>query len=1053
MQLTSIWASALVLWVVTHFWLLPISRDQWRASSLHQKVARAATLVLLEKIRDLSFVAATTMAAIMLLVLSLDVLAVGSITASRTAIVAITGFHTVLADWVDEYRNVIGILGLLGAALALLLIGRHARARITDAWAAKSDEVRVRLLNDPSALEGLRADPELGPSIDRIDLLTRELHDHLEAAARGEMSENRLEGARQRAHLAFDLLVVDLAARELDIDTALATRAPTERREPSSFLGRVARILAGDRLGRDLGLIRKPLSRLVTALLVVSLVGWSAEPLANSSRLAINNLAVNLLDKEAERDLAATVAELDWPELPEDRGEEAGIEEDAERVSTAARIVARAVVSELLGAKAFGANGPPLAKAELVRAALNGKTLYVDDSPRLEAELRKTIAQEVALAGTEPIDQLRRHVEAEVRSDLEGLSKTNPSGFRRWVDALERYDGAVRSPLDAQGMLMGHLLEEAVGSVDTRPATELGRQVQAILQDVGKEALETWLGSYAKAWLNGALIDAARPSVIESVSAHRFQTSARVEGIFDRLTTKAGTGWVAPADWRAMEDRATELADLVARQPDFAGRHGVRDALSGYDNHFPPSTPPAEEGGGGSGGGGGTPSPRTGPSSDGRSFAQARATSVRMAARSSISRGVLIGHDHEAVGITLTDIRWSLRPGAPEGPTMLALAVNAGGDWRDIGVFRAGVANQALRYAADGRVVAATILPGDGVIIRRVIHLHPVLADTPLGCRMVEADRIIDTITGPAEGGDAAARTCDDRLYASSLVGAASFVLAHSNHDGPQRCESQGAVELCRNPPPAPWPSQSLAAQIDEFLAGKRTQQPGSTHLIDGVRDCIGTSAISTQCLCGVVPSIRRQEAVWHIRDHTSQVREREAKLDAGWAWLQPSADHLGHLDFWLHITVAQERRDSYGRFRTDQTTEDAIDFPQDQIAALRDRISLELRDRPTRFANSRSIGDFMGPIEEFVLLQRLFRATLSGRFGDHFPLEKLIALERETRRFVPPQATIRWEVDKDVNRFSNALKAVSSDTAKAALLEPESRMDRHAPLCDPVSR
>ena len=62
--------------------------------------------------------------------------------------------------------------------------------------------------------------------------------------------------------------------------------------------------------------------------------------------------------------------------------------------------------------------------------------------------------------------------------------------------------------------------------------------------------------------------------------------------------------------------------------------------------------------------------------------------------------------------------------------------------------------NQALRFAADRRVVATTITPGDGKAIGRLVNLHPALVDTPLGCRVVEADRWPDTFTlgrdGPA---------------------------------------------------------------------------------------------------------------------------------------------------------------------------------------------------------------------------------------------------------------------------------------------------------------
>src|SRR6185503_9971104 len=81
--------------------------------------------------------------------------------------------------------------------------------------------------------------------------------------------------------------------------------------------------------------------------------------------------------------------------------------------------------------------------------------------------------------------------------------------------------------------------------------------------------------------------------------------------------------------------------------------------------------------------------------------------------------------------------------------TRVALDVRVGASWAHLGTYDAAVVNQALRYAADRRVIATTITPGDGKIVRRVTYLHPALTDTPLGCRIVEADRLVDTFTAP----------------------------------------------------------------------------------------------------------------------------------------------------------------------------------------------------------------------------------------------------------------------------------------------------------------
>jgi hypothetical protein len=49
--------------------------------------------------------------------------------------------------------------------------------------------------------------------------------------------------------------------------------------------------------------------------------------------------------------------------------------------------------------------------------------------------------------------------------------------------------------------------------------------------------------------------------------------------------------------------------------------------------------------------------------------------------------------------------------------------------------------------------------------------------------------------------------------------------------------------------------------------------------------------------------------------------------------------------------------------------------------------------------------------MREFVWMQRLFRAALSGRLGKQFPVETLPQLAQDTADFVKPQRTLRWNV------------------------------------------
>jgi hypothetical protein len=109
---------------------------------------------------------------------------------------------------------------------------------------------------------------------------------------------------------------------------------------------------------------------------------------------------------------------------------------------------------------------------------------------------------------------------------------------------------------------------------------------------------------------------------------------------------------------------------------------------------------------------------------------------------------------------------------------------------------------------------------------------------------------------------------------------------------------------------------------------------------------------------------------------------------------------------------------------------------------------------------NSPSYDDFMQPLEEFIVLQRFIRTALGGGLGNDFPLAKLIQLERETRKYVPFQPTIRWEPAKsDAGSLQDFLKTLKDADPKAAEAyeawrkDSQERRTQKRPVCASVSK
>ncbi|MGV7241491.1 hypothetical protein [Caballeronia sp. M23-90] len=371
-------------------------------------------------------------------------------------------------------------------------------------------------------------------------------------------------------------------------------------------------------------------------------------------------------------------------------------------------------------------------------------------------------------------------------------------------------------------------------------------------------------------------------------------------------------------------------------------------------------------------------------------------------------------------------------------------------EWHALGTYDAGIVNQALRYAADRRVVATTITPGDGRHVARLTYLHPALVDTPLGCRVVEADRIIDTFTVSEDPLPALAAVTEDREEVGNwmtVVQLAQYAQAPHEDSTCPRNELQEVADK-RHLHPSHF-SPAFAAALKGFIDARDGDSTGSTRLLSQASACAsGATARLGDCLCD--HNVQGLPArYWFPEDHTSQLRERSESQGPDMKWMSLSQDGLAHFDWWLHVTFAL-RDGTSGE--PDESTVSALDFPADELNQLRSGVRQNLPAYVRNDLKSPSYGAFITPLEEFVILQRFARSGLSGGLGANFPASRLIDLAHDTRRYVPVQPTIRWEPYGDPQEFISVL-ARADDNAPRLFTnwanDQRSRQREKTPVCD----
>ncbi len=1054
----------LPVWVLTHFWLLPLMKNRWEAGDLRQKIARSGSLIFIEKLRDFSFIAAITIVCVMVFILLNNLLANGDLIVASGVINSLDSMLESLTNIKKDYELLLILFGLVGAALCLYFINKQAKKKLTNAWVEKATEIRERFLQNPAAFEHLEQTTEFKPVVDRV----REILSYLSMAS---MEDSELQLTQKQAdalHYELNqllmLLAVEQAKEEINLDDVLSNPEKKERPQPTTPLKRLLRIVTSNQFAKDLGLLNRPLTYVATGLLIVSLMGWASAPLANSLKLSENNLRMNAASSDVIRQFDEAVSRIDeivpdTSDMTEAIDDVSGFSNSANQVLQVSRILAREAVNQIVNSQSLGGPRTRGSRAEFVRAAILEQT-FTEGRPATKAQtVRAEVAKQVATVGSteKEIAELLGQIEREIQSDLEKVQKRNPSYFKSFVNKVEaRYATSINA-FDAQSNLISRIVSQAFSPLEIDGANEITKQGGKILKDVGGESVKTWASSYAKAVVTDALFEQSNARVVERLSSEfRFHTSQQTQQLFANLSAAESHGWQAePADANSRMVSQKLASNVANRYSDPAVQAAVRQSLGGYAELFPDAIAATAEA---------TARASSGryPSGAVRSGAHvaSRSTNFKMASRSFRVRGVLFGQELSGGSLNVTDIRWELISKSEDRPTQVSISLKLNGKWKAVGDFPAGVVNQAIRYAADQRVVATTITPGDDELIRRVTYLHPVLEDTPLGCRVVEADRFVDTFTGiPEEISEpvldeiAKNRMALGRFLAftglAERVGYVSRGASCPEDELREIIENNGLGEIA-------FPS-GLLTGLTELVESELSAPMQSGKLLDASIKCLQVARENTaSCLCDSLSSGLLMN-YWYPEDHTSQFREQPASLSEDLRWLEQSEDRFEHIDLWLHTTFALRKLSREGEGVPDETTAKPLDFNRDQLTAMKQVIVFKLlQPYLTEHLNSPSADDFMAPLEQFVVMQRLMRAALSGQLAPNFPLEKLITLSQETQSYVPYQPTIRWEpYQNSENELLKVLEATDETALKHYKEFNTDRMLRYAlgkPTCDAVS-
>jgi hypothetical protein len=642
-----------------------------------------------------------------------------------------------------------------------------------------------------------------------------------------------------------------------------------------------------------------------------------------------------------------------------------------------------------------------------------------------------------------------------LQRDVAVLSRLQPSRMRRPAFQL----GAV----DARRAILATAQRPAAASLDTgaqamrfqaaapeaRPAVDVldeayKRRVGALRRhEPTWVRLRAWAAQpvhadmAAEAWLRTAMGDFDRSMAhalqvrAEQVSIEFAQEVARTGNPSTSRYAVANRSSGGFAEGMTARDRKL-FADFSAEAPERVSTRAARYQSGAVDPGSLRRTPVS--GGPGRGGVYGNLFPaaaNTGSVSSRGHLNTSSARATRVSARSygrvrfsARVGGVVFGRPPEpnSKTISVVDLQW--RYVAPD--RVLLQVTAAEGDSVELGSFHPAIVQHALAYAADGRVVVATLplpyrAPDEAFNIpaRRVL-VHPAFEDTAFACSAIQIDRFVDGFTGTGGGDPAQVPEVLQRIerarYGVTMLGR---VLAMDPSDVSEEVQQQwlGMVQAH---------AQGCPPDQDCFPIASYREMGFDLSSADALVTCLRDASDSAQALSGCRSQLG-PDPTRHSYSVDSGVRELPYVIDAKFDFVTGAANEGNPL--WpIEFIIQAVPQTTSGEDAEVPEGRDPWQFPA--IAAEIQGVVLAgiRRDSGARevFRNAR----------DFVVLQRLFRAALDGYLGEAFPLESLVKLSADTRAAVKVLRHERWNRSGSLYEFLRKVRAFTLAALEQARMQ-----------------
>lgn len=356
-----------------------------------------------------------------------------------------------------------------------------------------------------------------------------------------------------------------------------------------------------------------------------------------------------------------------------------------------------------------------------------------------------------------------------------------------------------------------------------------------------------------------------------------------------------------------------------------------------------------------------------------------------------------------------------------------------------VGTYPKAIVQQALAYAADGRLTTVTMVTVPPVAQLKVL-LHPSLVNSQLGLTAMDLDRLVDTFQSPEIERARERVQVWGELYRTAYLERTLAAFPAVSQD----VDKQKYIDQLRQAQQARW--TALEGAWPELRSVMPADQPDQypfrekaayfdLDLLDGIQQAMRNTTTFQVFKQAVIASFSAEAENGQERDPFgsefevwSGVREQKYSVDKELSFLQNKRLNPYYpLDFMVQVAFTSVTNPNG---LTAETDEEPTDNNPWQFPTLANRNAVN--DAVMRgVAQNQKYSPVLGDMQQFTQLQRVFRLAFRGQLGYDFPLDELLNLLRSTNGSVPRVNTPEWNLNPNAYMADMSRSRNNADLAQ----------------------